>query len=378
MKIVIDCHGATDIGRVRATNEDNFLVADLSKSMRVQATSAGLDHRTRLFGASQGKLLAVADGLGGHESGERASELAIDTVANYALNELQWQGLPSESQTEQTQSTLRQAVMECQSRIETEVELRPQCLGMGTTLTLAYIVWPRLFLAHVGDSRCYLFRDGELRQLTVDHTMAQLQRETGEEVDIDAPASPDNVLWNVIGGAETDLSPDLQQLELQLGDRLLLCTDGLTRHIDDGGIAKLIEGVADAEEICQRLIDAANGAGGRDNIAAILATFNEGLSDESHSELVSIEQSSTIRTSYALAGQVLMKWTPTHSKLIYVLFHKEAPHGNEVVSQPRDCDEAARVDSGQYRQPRRFSRSGRTYRQQRHRDCLRRTGSESQ
>ena len=297
MKIVIDCHGATDIGRVRSTNEDNFLVADLSKSMRVQSTSAGLDHRTRLFGASQGKLLVVADGLGGHESGERASELAIDTVANYSLNELQWQAFKSESQADEIQSTLHQAVIECQNRIEAEVELRPQCVGMGTTLTLAYIVWPRLFLVHVGDSRCYLLRNGELQQLTVDHTIAQLQLDSGKEIDIKAPASPENVLWNVVGGAESELSPELQQHELQLGDRLLLCTDGMTRHLEADRIASLLAGSGSTEDICQQLIDAANGAGGRDNIATIVAAFKEGPSDDSFSELINLDSSSTVLTT---------------------------------------------------------------------------------
>ena len=90
MSIEIECHGATHVGRHRSDNEDQFLIADLNKSMKVHQTSLGLNHQTRLMGESQGKLLLVADGVGGHASGERASSLAVDCVANYILNAMDW------------------------------------------------------------------------------------------------------------------------------------------------------------------------------------------------------------------------------------------------------------------------------------------------
>lgn len=275
----IDCFGATHVGQKRATNEDQFLIADLNKSMHVHHTSLAFDHHTRLFGNSQGKLLLVADGMGGHEAGERASTLAVDSIATYALNTLRWYFRLDEQSDDDFQDDLKAAMEHCQATLSNEMAVLPQRHGMGTTLTMAFVIWPRLYVVHVGDSRCYLSRDGKLKQLTRDHTIAQLYRENiegpteGEPDDKDAAMG--HVLWNVIGGPDDELKPEVYRATLQIGDTLLLCTDGLTRHVSNDTIAERLRTETPAKQLCEQFIDLANDDGGRDNITVSIARFCE-------------------------------------------------------------------------------------------------------
>jgi len=270
----MDCYGRTDIGRRRETNQDQFLIADLVKSMQVHQTSLGLDHQTRLFGHSLGKLLVVADGMGGAAAGERASQLAIDALATYVLNTLDWFFRLDAGREQDFVTELEDALRRCQQEIEREVQKSPRKQGMGTTLTMAYIIWPRLFLLHVGDSRCYQIRDGKMLRLTTDHTVAQQCVEAGTLQPEEAEQSRwSNVLWNFLGRNDDDIAPEVHKVELQLGDSLLLCTDGLTKHVTDERLVKQFRGGKTAREICDGLVAAANEAGGSDNITAIVARF---------------------------------------------------------------------------------------------------------
>ena len=286
----IDCYGITDIGRMRPSNEDQFLISDICKSMRVHQTSLALDHQTRLFGETQGTLLLVADGMGGHEAGERASQLAIDGLVEYALNRLSWfmsAGAESEHDFEEQ---LKRALVSCQQKIDREVAAIPQRRGMGSTLTMAYVIWPKMFLVHVGDSRCYLLRGSNLQQLTRDHTLATLAAEAkhGSEAgshrasngDADEQGEADgrqqrlaHVLWNVIGGGGEQPHPDAAAVELKMGDCLLLCSDGLTNHLSHGRLRELLARDQSTAEICQQLVDEANAHGGTDNITAVVCRF---------------------------------------------------------------------------------------------------------
>jgi protein phosphatase len=121
-------------------NEDQFLIADLNKSMRVHQTSLGLSHQTRLFGGSQGKLLLVADGLGGHESGERASTLAVDGITNYVLNAMDWVFQLDENSESNFELDLRKALVQSQEVLQNEAAAIPQRRGMATTLTMAFMM----------------------------------------------------------------------------------------------------------------------------------------------------------------------------------------------------------------------------------------------
>lgn len=281
----MDCCGLTDIGRKRRANEDQFLIADLSKSMRVHQTSLGLDHQTRLFGNSQGKLLAVADGMGGHEAGERASQLVVDSVVTYVLNTLQWYFRLNLEQDHDFQDDLKAALEHCQEMLRSDAETVPQRQGMGTTLTLAYIIWPRMYVVHVGDSRCYLLRNSRLKQVTRDHTMAQLYKEStegGKQEDggeDDETSNWSNVLWNVIGSTEHAAQPEVYQVNLELEDTVLLCTDGLTKHVGRSRLVELLDQDVPTENVCQQLVDEANERGGSDNITVVVSRFREVDSD---------------------------------------------------------------------------------------------------
>jgi protein phosphatase len=169
---------------------------------------------------------------------------------------------------------------------------------MGTTLTMAYVVWPRLFIVHVGDSRCYLLRRSELKQLTEDHTVAQQYVESGVLAADEAETSRwSNVLWNVVGGASDELAPQVYKSELQLGDTLLLCTDGLNKHVSDDRIAQVLAEDADAEKVCRCLVAAANDAGGSDNVTIVVARFRDRAEQQQESEAEADLEASTAKTN---------------------------------------------------------------------------------
>lgn len=300
MSGMMDCCGMSDIGRQRSANEDQFMISDVCKSMRVHRTSLTLDHQTRLFGDSQGKLLLVADGMGGHEAGERASQVVIDAFVDYVLNRLSWFMFESCETDESFEQQLKDALISCQKRINREVEAIPQRRGMGSTLTLGYIVWPRMFLVHVGDSRCYLFRNGQLQQLTRDHTLANLATEAQRKLDpdkafVDEEDCSDgeeppmaNILWNAIGGDGDDPHPDASAIELELGDTLLFCTDGLTKHVSKQKLKELLSQQLGAEQLCQRLVSEANAGGGSDNITVVVSRFLEQQTDTRATEEIEL------------------------------------------------------------------------------------------
>jgi protein phosphatase len=194
-----------------------------------------VDDHTQVFGGSKGKLLLVADGMGGHAAGERASTLAVDTLTTYLLNSLHWMFRLHSDNEDDFVEELIMGLKNCQQAVLSEGELFPDRRGMGTTLTIAYIIWPRVYVVHVGDSRCYLMRNRELRQITKDHTMAQHFVDRGKLDPQQAEQSKwSHMVWNVLGGTNDDLTPQVSKFELHVGDGLLLCTDGLTKHLEAG------------------------------------------------------------------------------------------------------------------------------------------------
>src|SRR5688572_31477450 len=206
----MDCYGLTDLGRKRPTNQDHYLIADLNKSMRVHDTSLTLDSETRVYGGSQGKLLVVADGMGGEAEGERACTIAVDQVTTYVLNSLSWCFRLEEDSEHDFEEHLKEALESCQRSIQNVANEHPELKSMGTTMTMVYIVWPRAFVVHVGDSRCYLLRDGQLEQITQDHSMSAMLTQAGQLSLAEArQSSMRHVLWNVLGGRSDELSVDV-------------------------------------------------------------------------------------------------------------------------------------------------------------------------
>lgn len=276
--IDVDAFGVTDTGKTRKVNEDQFLIASLSKSMLVRQTSLPGKYRERLVGTPRGTLLAVADGMGGHGGGDVASALAVDVILHYVLHIMPWFLRLDESYESDLTDELRAALDSCQVAVQNAAEAKDsEHPLMGTTLTIAYVVWPRLYVVHVGDSRAYLFRGGELQLITEDHTLAQKMVDRDM---LDEKGAQDsrwsNVLWNSVGGGSDQMEPDVYKAKLERGDVVLLCTDGLTKHIDDDGIREMLtDSDSDAQHIAGELVDVANEAGGSDNVTAVVARFSQ-------------------------------------------------------------------------------------------------------
>jgi protein phosphatase len=216
--------------------------------------------------------------MGGHKAGDRASQLAVDSLVTYVLNTLPWCFRLDQTGNDNFDTDLKAALCHCQDMLQRDAEVAPQRRGMGTTLTMSYIIWPRMYIVHVGDSRCYLLRKGVLTQITRDHTMEQLVQETsgameGNEVGNQDHSNLSNVLWNVISADDEDLQPEVYQLNLEMSDGVMLCTDGLTKHVDHSRLVELLIAEDSSEAICRRLIGAANDAGGTDNITVVVGRF---------------------------------------------------------------------------------------------------------
>ena len=227
---------ATDIGQVREGNEDSYLVVE--------------------------PLYAVADGMGGHRGGEVASSLALETV----------QGM-----FERREGSLAEQVAEANRAVFDRSQSDRKVSGMGTTLTAAQVDGNRVHLVHVGDSRAYLLRGGELTQITEDHTLVHRMVMEGEISEEEAETHPHRSILTRALGVDQNIQVDEGDLEVAPGDRLLLCTDGLTGMVPEGQIREILLESRDPQEAVDKLVKVANRAGGIDNITALILDFaNDG------------------------------------------------------------------------------------------------------
>lgn len=264
-----DIFGASDIGKQRSENQDHFLVADLRRQLLVRQTDIPQTQHELLFGCQEGNLLVVADGMGGHEDGEVASRTAVESAAHYVLDMMHWFLKLSPGDEQDFEDELADCLKAIQRKIWAGGDSTNQ--RMGTTVTMAYLLWPRMFVVHAGDSRCYLHRAGILRRLTTDHTIAQQLIDSGRLMCDEAfLAKWRHVLWNCVGGSDRLVRPEVVRADLEEGDVVLLCSDGLTGMIDDAQIAAIISAATTSQVATQQLIEAANRAGGTDNISAIV------------------------------------------------------------------------------------------------------------
>lgn len=270
----VDWGAISHVGKVRENNEDHFLVYERRRERRVLGTN--LEDFGNHEGVDRVWVLAVADGLGGHAHGELASELALraavgDREGSWLTNlaELPLDWVPEH------------AVLEAERvhrRLLDEAIRDTQLRGMASTLTAFLIYGPKVVLIHIGDSRAYAWREGEFRQLSRDHTLAQnLLR--GQSSLPARTARMASVLTNCLGGEEGPLRVDTSIQRWSPGDGLLLCTDGLSDLVGTDEIERVfLEGLP-AQEACQRLVDRALQAGGRDNITVVIAR-NRGVALE--------------------------------------------------------------------------------------------------
>lgn len=266
----VEAAGLTHVGLWRKTNEDAYLIGSLHRSLVVQEATAAA--QGWFSGGPAGTLLLVADGMGGHGGGDIASQTAVSAVTNYLLNALPW--APSKVDPGQhydsltgVRGQLLSAVMAGDATVKTTGAKTPTP-RMGTTLTTALVLWPVLYLAHVGDTRCYLFRAGELRRLTTDHNLAEQLAGADQSGDY---AHLQNVLWNVLGARSELPRPEITKLELARGDTLLLCSDGLNKHVADEQLQEVLASGAPSRSCCATLVDLALKGGGTDNVTVLVA-----------------------------------------------------------------------------------------------------------
>ena len=273
-----DAYGITDIGHRRRTNQDQFLIARLNKSMRVDATSLPLE--PRIYGSLRGHVMVVADGMGGHAGGARASELAIGYLVSRVLGKIHWH-FHGEAEEAAFIRSLQRMLQDTHARILAESSHDASNRGMGTTCTMAYVVWPTMYVVHAGDSRCYVIKgedrdghnpDATAYQMTTDHTMARRMVESGGLDPADEATSRwSNVLWNVLGGhSDTELIADVQRVDLPPGDTVVLCSDGLYRYIDAKQLASVVIQSESPKEAARELVRIALSAGGEDNVTAVV------------------------------------------------------------------------------------------------------------
>ncbi len=264
--------GLTDRGRVRPANEDQFLIAELTKTLRVVGTSFPQSQMQR--SADQSYLFVVADGMGGHAGGQHASALAVRSVESFIVETFQWFGACKGSHQDEVLSAFQSALVQANARVLVEADREPALRGMGTTMTLAYSLNRWLFVAHVGDSRCYLLRSGVLHRLTSDHTVVEeLLRRGLIQPEEAARSHWRHVITNAIGGAMAAIKVEVHKLHLEADDAVLLCSDGLTGMLAEQEIATILQSEASLEGAASRLIIRANEAGGRDNITVVLARY---------------------------------------------------------------------------------------------------------
>lgn len=218
-------------------------------------------------------LFIVADGMGGHQHGEIASGIAVHTLSSYLLRKLY---LPLLSQPPNPPNVSLQEIMQ-EGVQEAHRAIRKNVSGGGTTLTAAILFGSQMVLAHVGDSRAYIIRPGgEVTPLTRDHSLVKRLVELGQITVEEASIHPQrNVLYRALGQGEP-FDPDIQTMHLSQGGYLLLCSDGLWNMVGESEIHSIVYSNPEPEIACQKLVEAANKAGGPDNISAILVRLPEG------------------------------------------------------------------------------------------------------
>ena len=272
-EVVVRFGALSDPGRVRDRNEDQYLVAKLAKSMRVLAAGLPDEGRTH-FADEEGYLFLVADGLGGEAAGELASAEAVRTVEDFMLNTVKW-FLHLGSHEEHAALTDLKRALERADRVLIErARAESHLAGMSTTMTLVYSVGTDLFVVHAGDSRAYLLRRGELTRLTTDHTLVQVLVDSGAITPEDARSHPRrNVVLNALGGPREGVETELLKLQIEDGDAILLCSDGLTEVVPDPAIAHRLITRDDPASAARALVDDALEAGGPDNVTVVVARF---------------------------------------------------------------------------------------------------------
>ena len=274
----VDVAALTDRGKVRDLNEDAFAVVRMGRFLQRIASSLAPEELPELT-EDAAHVLIVADGLGGHEAGDVASRTAILSTIEKVMASPRWSlrlddPATREAELRDIHEQAARYLENMQNAVRERAAADPSMTGMGTTFTGAYVVGLDLFVNHVGDSKAYLLRGGMMQKITRDHTMAQEYADLGmisqDEV---ATHRLHHVLTRAVGSHEETPLADFHHLRLRSGDRLVLCSDGLTDMSTEPEIAAVLQRHPASAEACRALIDHALERGGRDNVTVIVAGF---------------------------------------------------------------------------------------------------------
>ena len=260
--------GASHVGLVREKNEDHYAVVRRARMRELLLSNlpGTAFHPT----VETAYVMTVADGMGGEVFGELASRLALTAAWEIAPREIAWLQNPGPLSLEEMREKAEAFSTLMSQAFQERARRFPMTAGMGTTLTIAYIVGTEAFIGHAGDSRAYLIRGPRISQLTKDHTMAEVYHSAGytrEEV-----ARVKNILTNYLSDSK-EMHLDVDQVSLQDGDQLLLCSDGLSDLVPADAIASAVQSAASPQAACDDLIKLALAKGGKDNITAVLGQF---------------------------------------------------------------------------------------------------------
>jgi serine/threonine protein phosphatase PrpC len=265
----IDVYGLTHPGKMRKDNQDHFLICSLRKQMVLRQTSLPKASHFEMEPERIASLAMVADGVGGSAKGAEASRIALEAVTRYVTSSMRCYYAQHSADDREFCRALQDGALQCHQQLLREGETNPEYHGMATTLTLYLGIWPKGYLLQVGDSRGYLLRQGELTQITHDQTMAQELVDMGVLPESRVSASPfANTLTSAIGGKET--APVVTPFEMSWGDVLLLCSDGMTRHVPHDQLQDRLRSMTSARQVCEDLMQDALDAGGSDNITLVV------------------------------------------------------------------------------------------------------------
>ena len=263
----------SDAGCVRPRNEDHYMVARVRRTFNVLAHNLPKEEMPDFLG-EDAYAMVVADGMGGMNAGDVASILAISTGVKLADKSVKWGFKINEKEARDLLARMSAYFREIDRRITRKSESDRRLFGMGTTMTLGYSVGIHFFLIHVGDSRAYLFRKGQLQQLTRDHTVAQALADGGAINQQDVRKhTRRNVLTNYLGGHGGKVKADVRWLQLEDGDRIILCSDGLSDMVEDVGIAGCLVENPEPDAAAIALTQLALRNGGKDNITVVVARY---------------------------------------------------------------------------------------------------------
>ena len=263
----VDAFGLTHPGKVRPANADQFLIVTLHKTTQVQASSLPTALAKTQTSDARAFLFLVADGVGSG-AGVLASEAALRHVMSYVTHATKLCYTVDAEEHDHFLDELKKAVARAHDEVHQDAQAA-SVSGMATTLTLVAFIWPMAYLVHVGDSRCYRLRDGQLQRITHDQTMAQALVDAGALTNSKAEHSPlKHILTSAVGSDE--LRPEVHMDLCQWNDVMLLCSDGLNKHVSDAEIAEVLRSNDSSEVMSRRLVDLALERGGSDNITVVI------------------------------------------------------------------------------------------------------------